>query len=446
MKFRKGDYQVSIQNAKTLKAYQKVAKNYLESTKLANSTYKENAIRAKKKLQDFIKKTFKEIPKGSKVLEVGSADGKISKYIQKLGFNVTPSDVADDFLTAIRENGLNPIKFNILTDDFKDKYYAIICWRVFVHFTKKDSLAALKRSYEFIENNGLFILNVISKDSKNVDNEWIDFPDIYHLGEDRYFNYYSKEEMDKIISKTKFKIMDYHESIAENGIKWLVYVLIKSEGNEMQINDELKKYMEEYIFPEYKKNETAHGIEHIKYVINRSFELVAENNLVVNPNIVYTVAAYHDIGHHIDSKTHEIISADIMFKDESLKRFFSDEERLTIKEAIEDHRASAKDDPRSIYGRIVSSADRNNTVETCLRRTYSYGKKLDPNATDEELFLRAYDVLIKKFGENGYAKFYFKDSVYEKFLQDLRALLSNKDNYIETQRQFIEKLKKDKKI
>ena len=158
MKFRKGDYQVSIQNAKTLKAYQKVAKNYLESTKLANSTYKENAIRAKKKLQDFIKKTFKEIPKGSKVLEVGSADGKISKYIQKLGFNVTPSDVADDFLTAIRENGLNPIKFNILTDDFKDKYYAIICWRVFVHFTKKDSLEALKRSYEALENNGLFTI------------------------------------------------------------------------------------------------------------------------------------------------------------------------------------------------------------------------------------------------------------------------------------------------
>ena len=34
-----------------------------------------------------------------------------------------------------------------------------------------------------------------------------------------------------------------------------------------------------------------------------------------------------------------------------------------IKEAIEDHRASAKNEPRSIYGKIVSTADRNNTVE-----------------------------------------------------------------------------------
>jgi len=214
----------------------------------------------------------------------------------------------------------------------------------------------------------------------------------------------------------------------------------------MKINKELKKYIEENIFPEYDKNEKGHDINHIKYVIDRSFELVKENELDVNSDIVYTVAAFHDIGHHIDSKTHEIISADIMYKDKNLKKFFNDEERLIIKEAIEDHRASAKDDPRTIYGRIVSSADRNNTVEACLMRTYTYGKKLDPDATEESLFERAHDVLTKKFGEDGYAKFYFKDKKYEKFLKDIRKLLSNKDKFIETQRKYIEELKKDNLI
>lgn len=214
----------------------------------------------------------------------------------------------------------------------------------------------------------------------------------------------------------------------------------------MKVNSELQKYIENNIFPEYDKNEKAHGIEHIKYVIKRSFELVDENDLDVDSNIVYTVAAYHDVGHHIDSKTHKIISADIMSKDENLRKFFTEDEIKIIKEAIEDHRASAKDDPRSIYGRIVSSADRNNSVEACLRRTYSYGKKLNPNASDEELFLRAHDVLTKKFGENGYAKFYFKDKVYEEFLKELRELLNNKDNFIETQRNYIKKLKRENKI
>ena len=96
--------------------------------------------------------------------------------------------------------------------------------------------------------------------------------------------------------------------------------------------------------------------------------------------MAYTVASYHDIGHHIDAKNHETISAKIMYEVEKLKHFFSDEELLIIKEAIEDHRASADTCPRSIYGKIVSSADRNNTVNQCLVRSYFYGRKLDPNA------------------------------------------------------------------
>lgn len=211
----------------------------------------------------------------------------------------------------------------------------------------------------------------------------------------------------------------------------------------MNINKELQDYIENSLFPEYEKNEKGHSIDHIKYVIKRSFQLVEENSLDVNLDMVYTIAAYHDIGHHIDPKNHEIISADIMSKDKNLFKFFSENELTIIKEAIEDHRASAKEEPRTIYGRIVSSADRNNRIEDCLRRTYTYGKKLNPNATDEELFLRAYNVLVNKFGEAGYAKFYFKDTQYEKFLKDIRELLKDKEKYIDTQREYIKKLKKD---
>lgn len=208
----------------------------------------------------------------------------------------------------------------------------------------------------------------------------------------------------------------------------------------MKINEDLKKYIEENIFPVYSKNEPAHNIDHIKYVINRSFKF-ADTVPDINYDMVYTIAAYHDIGHHIDSKRHEIISGEIMSKDENLKKFFSKEELNVIKEAIEDHRASSDHEPRSIYGKIVSTADRNNTVESCLRRSYTYGKKLEPNFTDEELFERAYKHLNMKFGENGYAKFFFKDEEYENFLKDIRELLSDKKKFIETQRKYINDLK-----
>lgn len=208
----------------------------------------------------------------------------------------------------------------------------------------------------------------------------------------------------------------------------------------MKINDDLKEYIEENIFIEYSKNEPAHNIDHIKYVINRSFKF-ADTIPDINYDMVYTIASYHDIGHHIDSKRHEIISGEIMSKDKNLKRFFSEGELKIIKEAIEDHRASSDHEPRSIYGKIVSTADRNNTVESCLRRSYTYGKKLEPNFTDEELFERAYKHLNMKFGENGYAKFFFKDEEYEKFLKDIRELLSDKNLFIDTQRTYINELK-----
>lgn len=208
----------------------------------------------------------------------------------------------------------------------------------------------------------------------------------------------------------------------------------------MEINSDLKEYIEKNIFPEYSKNEPSHNIDHIKYVINRSFKF-AYTLANINYNMVYTIAAYHDIGHHIDSKKHEIISGEIMSKDEILKKFFSEEELKIIKEAIEDHRASAEHEPRSIYGKIVSTADRNNTVKACLRRSYTYGRKLEPDSTDEELFERAYKHLKMKFGENGYAKFFFKDEEYENFLKEIRELLLDKEKFIHTQRTYINELK-----
>lgn len=211
---------------------------------------------------------------------------------------------------------------------------------------------------------------------------------------------------------------------------------IVTDFNLLKVDNKLRKHIETVVFPEYDKNEPAHQLDHIKYVINRSFKF-AQTIADIDYDIVYVVAAYHDIGHHIDPKKHEVVSAKMMQKDEKLKNFFSNDELKIIKEAIEDHRASSDHEPRSIYGKIVSTADRNNSVESCLERSYFYGKRLHPEYSDEELFDRAYEHLKTKFGENGYAKFFFKDEEYEKFLTDIRKLLSDKKKFIETQRKHI---------
>ena len=203
-----------------------------------------------------------------------------------------------------------------------------------------------------------------------------------------------------------------------------------------KVNPELKAYIEQNILPECIKNGPSNDLAHTRQSIERSFKFAATVPNI-NYNIVYTVAAYHDIANHIDRDKHEFVAAEIAANDENLKRFFDDNEMTIIKEAIEDHRASKDGEPRSVYGKIISTADRNFAVDTCLARTYSFGKKFFPEYTDEQLFERSYNHLQNKFGKAGYAKFYFKDEEYESFLKEMRALLADKARFIERQREYI---------
>ena len=196
-----------------------------------------------------------------------------------------------------------------------------------------------------------------------------------------------------------------------------------------EINQELVKYIESEIFPLYNRNEEGHGIGHIKTVIKRSLELA--KNYDVDLNMVYVIASYHDIGHYIDRKKHEIISAEMFMKDEKIRKWFTTEQINTIKEAIEDHRASSNHEPRTIYGRIVSTADRTIIdIDNTIRRAYSYGKRNYVGLSEEEQIERVYQHLTEKYGENGYAKVYLEDKEFDKSIKKLRQALSNKEEFI----------------
>ena len=101
----------------------------------------------------------------------------------------------------------------------------------------------------------------------------------------------------------------------------------------MKINQELKKYMENTIFPSYKKNDLGHNLDHIRYVIERSLKF-ANNQDDINYNMVYVIAAYHDIGHYIDAKNHEKVSADMLLQDKNLRKFFTEDEIKTAMELV----------------------------------------------------------------------------------------------------------------
>lgn len=198
------------------------------------------------------------------------------------------------------------------------------------------------------------------------------------------------------------------------------------------INQQLVKYIEETVLPEYEKNESGHGLEHIKYVLARSLEF-AKQVPDVNVDMVYAVACYHDIAHHIDAKNHEKVSAEMFKKDSNMTNFFTAEEIEIIYEAIQDHRASGDSEPRSVYGKIVSSADRRTDIDNVMKTMYSYRLKHSPNFTLEENIEEAYQQLCKKFAYGGYAttKMYFEDIDYQNMIEKAEWFKNHKQDFIE---------------
>lgn len=225
-------------------------------------------------------------------------------------------------------------------------------------------------------------------------------------------------------------------------LKELEFDQVMIEDYKSTINKELKEYIEQNIVPEYQLNDGGHNIDHINYVMNRAIEISKLYQL--DSNILYTCVMYHDIACHIDRDNHEILSSKRAYEDPFLNSFFTSEKMEIIKDAIEDHRASLEYEPRNIYGKILSSADRKVEVKVYLISSMSFDIKNHPEMSKEEIINGSYEFAIKKFGRTGYAinKSYVNDDKYKKFLNDLQYLIENKTLYFETASIVYDELKR----
>lgn len=198
------------------------------------------------------------------------------------------------------------------------------------------------------------------------------------------------------------------------------------------VNACLKKYIEENVLPLYDSNISGHGIDHIKTVIERGFLLVEEFETDVNPNMVYVIAAYNDIGYKVDSDRHEEVSSEMFRNDLEMKKYFSDKEVDIIADAIADHRVSPEYEARGVYGKIVSSADREISIDNILKWSilFQAAKHKADDPSISKVIDYSYKKLASKYGNGGYAKMYYPDSKYQKFLDGMRKILGNRNEFM----------------
>ena len=165
------------------------------------------------------------------------------------------------------------------------------------------------------------------------------------------------------------------------------------------MNAELQQYIEREIIPRYDHFDQAHQRDHVMMVIQQSLDIASK--LDVDIDMVYTIAAYHDTGLCEGREHHHEVSTRIIKADKALRQWFTEEQIQTMADAAEDHRASAKQAPRTIYGRIVAEADRFIDPVTIVRRTIQYGLDHYPELSREEQYQRMVTHLKEKYGRNG---------------------------------------------
>ena len=186
---------------------------------------------------------------------------------------------------------------------------------------------------------------------------------------------------------------------------------------------DLMEFIETQILPQYAQFDKAHNLEHVTRVIRRSLELAARTG--ADTDMVYAIAAYHDIGMSGPRAIHHITGGKILMKDARLKRWFSAEQIKIMKEAIEDHRASASHAPRSLYGKIVAEADRDIVPEQVFRRTVQYGLSNYPELDKEHHWLRFKEHMDQKYSVHGYVKLWIPGSPNEEKLKQLRNVIAD---------------------
>ncbi len=174
------------------------------------------------------------------------------------------------------------------------------------------------------------------------------------------------------------------------------------------MNQQLLNYIEDEIIPRYESFDKAHQVDHVWTVIEHSMLLAGFYD--VDEDMVYTIAAYHDTGLAEGRDIHHTASARIIREDAKLKEWFTPEEIEIMADAAEDHRASNKNEPRTIYGRIVAEADRIIDGDTIIRRTVQYGLSHYPELDMEGHFARFMEHMREKYAEGGYLKLWIPES------------------------------------
>lgn len=177
----------------TIKTYDKFAKKYEEN----------NAVKTENELEKEIS-LFLENVEGKKILDLGSGPGNISLIFRNKGFEPLCVDFSGEMIKLCKEKGLNAVQSNIEELNLSESFGGIWANASLLHISKNNLPSVIQNVYDLLLPKGVFFIGM-----KEGDFEGYEFREHYPEVK-RYFSYYKKEELEKILRKL-FDIIYFRE-------------------------------------------------------------------------------------------------------------------------------------------------------------------------------------------------------------------------------------------
>jgi len=146
---------------------------------------------------------MKMIEKGGKVLDLGCGTGAASRELLKNGFAPYPVDASLEMIRVAEASlKIKPRKKSFDEIDEHDFYHAIWANFSLLHIKKNQFSDILKRLFFSLKEEGILFFSLKRGVGEGRDK----------LG--RFYSYYEKSEVEKIIEKASFRTKKYSEGVS----------------------------------------------------------------------------------------------------------------------------------------------------------------------------------------------------------------------------------------
>ena len=160
-----------------------------------------------------------KLPPGGSIFEIGSATGRDDRYLKSKGFRVFCTDVIPQALEDLQKEGFETSEFNFKDkpkDEWKNSFDGFFANAVLLHASQEEFEKSLENIYGILKEGGVVAFSLKTGQGEEVSTAKMDAP--------RFFKYYQKDELEKILQKYPYEILTLDE--ADEG-KWLHVILKK---------------------------------------------------------------------------------------------------------------------------------------------------------------------------------------------------------------------------